>query len=85
MKLAQKAQLAELADNHASVPTDKGADAGANMLSLAAGMVAGAEHRRHRLFRHGAMSETLERPYAPSISGPSKTLALACRLENAVR
>lgn len=70
MKLAQKAQLAELADNHASVPTDKGANAGAKVVSLVAGMVAGADSIDDMaLLRHGAMSKILERPYAPSTLG----------------
>lgn len=41
--LAQHCNLAELADKHLSVPTDKGANAGRKIGSLVAGMVAGAD------------------------------------------
>ena len=44
--LAQQCGLARLADEHLSVPTDKGAHAGAKVSSLVAGMVAGG--RQHR-------------------------------------
>jgi hypothetical protein len=70
MALAQKARLAELADSHTSIPTDKGANAGAKVFSLVAGMVAGADSIDDMaLLRHGAMSKTLDRPYAPSTLG----------------
>lgn len=70
MTLAQKAHLAELADSHTTIPTDKGANAGAKVLSLVAGMVAGADSIDDMaLLRHGAMSKVLERPYAPSTLG----------------
>lgn len=70
MALAQKAHLAELADSHTSIPTDKGANAGAKVFSLVAGMVAGADSIDDMaLLRHGAMSKTLDRPYAPSTLG----------------
>src|SRR5665647_1440120 len=41
--LARLAGLARLADQHLSVPTDKGANAGLKVASLVAGMVAGAD------------------------------------------
>jgi hypothetical protein len=43
MRLAQKAGLRRLADQWLSVPTDKGANAGLKVVSLVAGMVAGAD------------------------------------------
>jgi len=47
--LAQRCGLAKLADRHLSVPTDKGAHAGARVSALVAGMVAGGQHRRHEV------------------------------------
>ena len=41
--LAQQCELATLADEHLTVPTDKGANPGAKVASLVAGMVAGAD------------------------------------------
>ncbi len=46
MALARECGLDVLADEHLSVPTDKGANAGAKVASLVAGMIAGAD--RHR-------------------------------------
>lgn len=43
MKLARKAGLHELADEHLSVPGDKGANAGLKLSSVVAGMIAGAD------------------------------------------
>ena len=43
VRLAEKAGLRRLADQWLSVPTDKGANAGAKVASLVAGMVAGAD------------------------------------------
>jgi len=43
VKLAEDAGLRELADGHLSVPTDRGANAGLKVMSLVAGMVAGAD------------------------------------------
>jgi len=40
--LAQRCRLGALADGHLSVPSDKGANAGRKVMSLVAGMVAGA-------------------------------------------
>ena len=45
LALARSAGLQELADQHLSVPTDKGANAGLKVASLVAGMVAGGQHR----------------------------------------
>src|SRR3954471_5919308 len=68
--LAQKCGLAELADAHLSVPTDKGANAGAKVSCLVAGMVAGADSIDDMaLLRHGAMGTVFDRPYAPSTLG----------------
>jgi hypothetical protein len=46
MKLAADMGLHQLADEHLSVPTDKGARAGLKVGSLIAGMVAGADSDR---------------------------------------
>jgi hypothetical protein len=68
--LAQDCGLAVLADEHRSVPTDKGAHAGAKVSCLVAGMVAGADSIDDMaLLRHGAMGTVFERPYAPSTLG----------------
>jgi len=68
--LAQKCGLAGLADEHLSVPTDKGANAGAKVTSLVAGMIAGADSIDDMaLLRHGAMGTLFDRPYAPSTLG----------------
>ena len=57
MALAQRAGLADLADERLSVPTDKGANAGLKVASLVAGMVAGADSIDDMaLLRHGGMS-----------------------------
>ena len=45
VKLAEDAGLRELADDYLSVPTDRGANAGLKVMSLVAGMVAGADSR----------------------------------------
>ncbi|MGB2919371.1 MAG: IS1380 family transposase [Mycobacterium sp.] len=68
--LAQQCGLARLADEHLSVPTDKGAHAGAKVSCLVAGMVAGADSIDDMaLLRHGAMGTVFDRPYAPSTLG----------------
>ena len=68
--LAQQGDLPVLADVHLSVPTDKGANAGAKVTSLVAGMVAGADSIEDMaLLRHGAMGTLFDRPYAPSTLG----------------
>ena len=68
--LARQCDLPALADEHLSVPTDKGANAGAKVSALVAGMVAGADSIDDMaLLRHGAMSTLFHRPYAPSTLG----------------
>ena len=70
MALAQRAGLADLADEHLSVPTDKGANAGLKVASLVAGMVAGADSIDDMaLLRHGGMGRVFARAYAPSTLG----------------
>src|SRR6478735_7138334 len=57
MRLAAGAGLADLADRLLSVPSDKGANAGAKVASLVAGMVAGADSIDDlAVLRHGGMS-----------------------------
>jgi hypothetical protein len=61
---------ADLADEHLSVPTDKGANAGLKVASLVAGMVAGADSIDDMaLLRHGGMGRVFARAYAPSTLG----------------
>src|SRR6476646_6206402 len=68
--LAQKCGLAALADEHLSVPADKGSHAGAKVSALVAGMVAGADSIADMaLLRHGAMGTVFDRAYAPSTLG----------------
>lgn len=68
--LAARCDLAALADEHLSVPTDKGANAGRKITSLVAGMVAGADSFDDMaLLRHGAMGTIFDHPYAPSTLG----------------
>src|SRR3954465_13689310 len=68
--LAQQCALGALADEHLTVPTDKGSNAGAKVSALVAGMVAGADSIDDmRLLRHGAMGTLFDRPYAPSTLG----------------
>jgi hypothetical protein len=68
--LAEKCGLAALADEHLSVPTDKGSHAGGKVIALVAGMVAGADSIDDMaLLRHGAMGTLFDRPYAPSTLG----------------
>jgi len=68
--LSQQCGLAELADEHLSVPTDKGSNAGAKVSCLVAGMVAGADSIDDMaLLRHGAMGTVFDHPYAPSTLG----------------
>jgi len=70
MKLAGEAGLGRLGDEHLSVPTDKGANAGSKLSSLVAGMAAGADSIDDMaLLRHGAMGKVFTRPYAPSTLG----------------
>lgn len=70
MALADAAGLRDLADEHLSVATDKGANAGLKVASLVAGMVAGADSIDDMaLLRHGGMSRLFARAYAPSTLG----------------
>ena len=70
VKLAQDAGLRALADEHLSVPTDKGANAGLKVSSPVAGMVAGADSIDDMaLLRHGGMGRTFAAAYAPSTLG----------------
>src|SRR5450631_3368143 len=70
VKLAQDAGLPALADQHLSVPGDKGAHVGDKVMSLVAGMVAGGDSIDDMaLLRHGAMGKVFDRPYAPSTLG----------------
>lgn len=70
LALAESAGLRNLADQHLSVPTDKGANAGLKVSSLVAGMVAGADSIDDvALLRHGGMGRIFARAYAPSTLG----------------
>lgn len=70
LRLAQQAGLAELAQGRLSVPTDKGANAGAKVMALVAGMLAGADSIDDmNLLRHGGMGRLFDRTYAPSTLG----------------
>jgi len=68
--LAWDAGLRALTDEHLSVPTDKGANAGLKVSSLVAGMVAGADSIDDlALLRHGGMGKVFDACYAPSTLG----------------
>jgi hypothetical protein len=68
--LARSAGLQDLADQHLSVPSDKGANAGLKVTSLVAGMVAGADSIDDMaLLRHGGMGRVFANAYAPSTLG----------------
>ena len=70
LALAERAGLRELADQHLTVPTDKGANAGLKVSSLVAGMVAGADSIDDMaLLRHGGMARMFTGAYAPSTLG----------------
>ena len=70
LTLARSAGLQELAQQHLSVPTDKGANAGLKVTSLVAGMVAGADSIDDMaLLRHGGMGRMFADAYAPSTLG----------------
>ncbi|PZU41722.1 MAG: IS1380 family transposase [Microbacterium sp.] len=70
LRLAQRAGLAELAQDRLSVPTDKGSNAGAKVSALVAGMLAGADSIDDmNLLRHGGMGRLFDRTYAPSTLG----------------
>ena len=64
MKLADRAGLHRLGDEHLSVPTDKGANPGLKVSSLVAGMLAGADSIDDLvLLRQSAMSKLFEAVY----------------------
>lgn len=70
LALADSAGLRSLADEHLTVPTDKGANAGVKVASLVGGMVAGADSIDDMaLLRHGGMGRVFARAYAPSTLG----------------
>jgi hypothetical protein len=70
LALAEAAGLQRLAQQHLSVPTDKGANAGLKVASLVGGMVAGADSIDDmRLLRHGGMGRLFAACYAPSTLG----------------
>lgn len=70
LALADSAGLRDLADEHLSVPTDKGANAGLKVTSLVGGMVTGADSIDDMaLLRHGGMGRVFARAYAPSTLG----------------
>jgi hypothetical protein len=72
MRLAMSAGLVELSQQRLTVPTDKGANAGAKVASLVAGMLAGADSIDDmNLLRHGGMGRVFGRVYAPSTLGSS--------------
>jgi hypothetical protein len=68
--LAESAGLRGLAEEHLTVPTDKGANAGVKVASLVAGMVAGADSIDDMaVLRHGGMGRLFAAAYAPSTLG----------------
>jgi hypothetical protein len=70
LALARSAGLQELAQQHLTVATDKGANAGLKVASLVAGMVAGADSIDDMaLLRHGGMGRVFANAYAPSTLG----------------
>jgi Transposase DDE domain group 1 len=70
LALAHRAGLRRLADEHLSVPTDKGANAGLKVAALVAGMAAGADSIDDMaLLRHGGMARIFAAGYAPSTLG----------------
>jgi hypothetical protein len=70
MRLAAAAGLDRLADEHLTVPSDKGANPGGKVSALVAGMVAGADSIDDMdVLRHAAMRKLFARTYAPSTLG----------------
>ena len=70
LALAESAGLRDLADEHLTVPTDKGANPGLKVASLVGGMVAGADSIDDMaLLRHGGMGRVFAGAYAPSTLG----------------
>jgi hypothetical protein len=70
LALARSVGLHELAQEHLSLPSDTGANAGLKVASLVAGMVAGADSIDDMaLLRHGGMGRIFKHAYAPSTLG----------------
>jgi len=70
LALADRAGLRALADEHLTVPTDKGAHAGSKVAALVAGMVAGADSIQDmNVLRHGGTDRLFTGLYAPSTLG----------------
>ena len=70
LALAESAGLRDLADEHLTVPTDKGANAGLKVASLVGGMVAGADSIDDMaLLRHGGMGRVFARALRPVDAG----------------
>ncbi|MFB9074756.1 IS1380 family transposase [Citricoccus parietis] len=70
MELAAESGLHSLAGRQLTVPTDKGANAGAKVAALVAGMCAGADSIEDMaILRHGAMKRLFNACYAPSTLG----------------
>ena len=70
LAVADSVGLRALVDEHLSVPTDRGANAGLKVASLVAGMVAGADSIDDMgLLRHGGMGRLFTNAYAPSTLG----------------
>ena len=70
LALADRVGLRRLVDEQLTVPTDKGAHAGAKVAALVAGMVAGADSIEDMdLLRHGGMGRLFTGIVAPSTLG----------------
>ena len=70
LALADRAGLRELVEEHLTVPTDKGANAGLKVASLVAGMLSGADSIDDMaVLRHGGMGRLFASAYAPSTLG----------------
>ncbi|MCZ3386155.1 MAG: IS1380 family transposase [Actinomycetia bacterium] len=70
LALAESAGLRDLADEHLTVPSDKGANAGLKVASLVAGMACGADSIDDMaLLRHVGLGRIFSRVYAPSTLG----------------
>ena len=70
MALADAASLSTLTQDRLSITGDKGANAGAKITTLVAGMVAGADSIDDMdLLRHGGMHRLFKKIYAPSTLG----------------
>ena len=70
LRLAERSGLAGLAQDWLTVATDKGANAGAKVMALVAGMLAGADSIEDmNVLRHGGMGRLFNRTYAPSTLG----------------